>query len=261
MDMNELFDVRGKTALVTGASGGIGLMIARGLVDAGCRVLICSRKLDEITRVAEQLSDHGTAIPFAADLSTPEGIATAAEAVGADNPLHILVNNAGAVFAAPIEQFPRSAFDDILDLNLIAPFELTKALLPSLRLAATREDPARIINISSGGGIMVPDVDIFSYTASKAGLIHMSRHLGKALAGEHISVNCIAPGHFPSKMTRGAALVDDDGVQSDDSFTLFGGRVGTAEDITGAVVYLSSRAGAWLTGVTIPVAGGLATIN
>lgn len=259
MDLNNLFDVRGKTALITGASGGIGLLIARGLIDAGCRVLICSRNLDQISAVAEELSARGTVIPFAADLSTPEGIASAAEAVGAGNPLHILVNNAGAVFAAPIEQFPRSAFEDILNLNLIAPFELTKALLPSLRLAATEEDPARIINISSAGALMAPDFDGYSYTASKAGLIFMTRHLGKTLSGDHISVNCIAPGHFPSKMTAG--LIDDDGAPAGDRFALFGGRVGTVEDIAGTIIYLSSRAGAWVTGHTIPVSGGLGTIS
>jgi len=259
MDVNRLFDVRGKTALVTGASGGIGLMIAGGLVDAGCRVLICSRKLDQISAAAEQLSARGTVMPFAADLSTPEGIGRCAEAVGADAPLHILVNNAGAMFAAPIDQFPRSGFEDILNLNLIAPFELTQALLPALRRAATREDPARVINIASAGAIMVPDWDGFSYTASKAGLIHLSRHLGKALADEQISVNCIAPGFFPSKMT--AALIGDDGAPIDEQYAVFGGRVGTIEDVAGAVIYLSSRAGAWLTGLTLPVAGGVGTIS
>ncbi|NKY42564.1 SDR family NAD(P)-dependent oxidoreductase [Nocardia cerradoensis] len=259
MNLNGLFEVRGKTALVTGASGGIGLTIATGLAEAGCRVLICSRKIDEITAVAEKLSVHGTVIPFAADLSTPEGIATAGDIVGSDQPLHVLVNNAGATFAAPIDEFPRSAFEDILNLNLIAPFELIKTLLPSLRLAATREDPGRIINISSAGALLVPDWDGFSYTASKAGLIHLSRHLGKALAKDQITVNTIAPGHFPSKMT--SSLINDDGSPKGDDYTFFGGRVGTPEDMVGAIVYLSSRAGAWLTGLTIPIAGGLSTIS
>lgn len=259
MDPNRLFDVLGKTALVTGASGGIGLMIASGLVDAGCRVLICSRNLDQITAVADELAARGTVIPFAADLSTPEGITRAGEAVGIDKPLHILVNNAGAMFGAPIEEFPRSGFEDILNLNLISPFELTKTLLPSLRLAATREDPARVINISSAGAIIVPEWDGYSYTASKAGLIHLSRHLGKALAGDHITVNCIAPGYFPSKMTE--SLLGEDGTPTDEPFPLLGGRSGTPEDIAGAVIYLSSRAGAWISGLTIPLAGGLGTIS
>lgn len=259
MDPAKLFDVCGKTALVTGASGGIGLMIASGLVGAGCRVLICSRRLDQIAAVAEQMSGRGSVTAFAADLSTPEGIAGAAEAVGAEKPLHILVNNAGATFAAPIEQFPRSAFEDILNINLTAPFELTKALLPSLRLAASREDPARVINISSAGGIMVPNWDGFSYTASKAGLIHMTRHLGKALAAEQISVNSIAPGFFPSRMTAGH--IGDDGTPDEAIYPLLGNRVGTIEDIAGAVIFLSSRAGAWITGTTIPISGGLGTIN
>lgn len=260
MDASKLFDIKGKTALVTGGSGGIGYMIATGLLDAGCRVFICSRKQADIEAAAARLADKGDVVPFAADLSTEHGIAAAAERVGGAGPLHILVNNAGATWGAPIDQFPRAGFEKILNLNLLAPFELTKALLPALRAGASREDPARVINIASVDGLKVPQWESYPYSATKSGIIHMSRHLGKFLAGDHISVNCIAPGFFPSRMTASVVDLGDEEAMVRAGSPL-GGRVGTAEDIAGAVIYLSSRAGAWLSGVTIPVAGGVGTIN
>lgn len=264
MDASGLFDIKGKTALVTGGSGGIGYMIATGLVAAGCRVFICSRKQADIeaaaARLVGQSADRGEVIPFAADLSTEAGIAAAAGRINGAGPLHILVNNAGATWGAPIDTFPRAGFEKVLDLNLVAPFELTKALLPALRAGATREDPARVINIASVDGIKVPAWESYPYSASKSGIIHMSRHLGKFLAADHISVNCIAPGFFPSKMTASVVDLDDEEAMAGAASPL-GARVGTVEDIAGAVIYLSSRAGAWLSGVTIPVAGGAATIS
>ena len=264
MDASTLFDIKGKTALVTGASGGIGHMIAGGLVSAGCRVFICSRKAADIeaaaASIAEKAGDKGEIIPFVADLATEAGIAAAAERVNAAGPLHILVNNAGATWGAPLETFPRAGFEKVLNLNLVTPFELTRALLPALRAAATRDDPARVINIASVDGMRVPEWESYPYSASKSGIIQMSRHLGKFLAPDHISVNCIAPGFFPSKMTASVVdLADEEAVAK--AHSPLGARIGTAEDIAGAVIYLSSRAGAWLSGVTIPVAGGVATIS
>ncbi len=260
MDITRLFDIAGKTALVTGGSAGIGSMIAEGLVRAGASVTICSRKIAEIEAGAERLSAFGKASAIAADLSTEEGVKAVADRINGAGPLNILVNNAGTTWGAPIDQFPRSGFEKVLNLNLLAPFELTKALLPSLRAAGTKEDPARIINIASLDGLKVPIWESYPYSATKAGLIHMSRHLGKFLAGEHISVNSIAPGFFPSRMT--ATVIDfEDPDEIAAAASPLGGRIGTAEDIAGAVIYLSSRAGAWLSGVTIPVGGGRGTLE
>lgn len=260
MDIATLFDVKGKTALVTGASGGIGYMIAEGLASAGVEVWICSRKAADIEAAAERLSAFGTVRAMAADLSKPEDIAKVAERLNAAGPLHILVNNAGTTWGAPMAEFPRSGFEKVLNLNVTAPFELTKALLPALRAAARPEDPARVINIASIDGMQVPRWESYPYSASKAGLIHMTRHMGKFLAKENISVNAIAPGFFPSKMT--AAVVDFDDAESVESVASpLGHRPGGPEDIAGGVIYLSSRAGAWLTGICLPISGGVATVD
>ena len=256
MSIDTLFDVAGKRAVVTGGSGGIGAMIAEGLVRAGVAVTIVSRTPAEIEAAADRLSAFGTANAIAADLSTEEGIAKVADAVNAAGPLHILVNNAGTAWGAPIEEFPRASFEKVLNLNLLAPFELTRALLPALRSAGTTDDPARVINIASVDGLRVPKWETYPYSASKAGLIHMGRHMGKFLAGEAITVNSIAPGLFPSKLT--AMIIEFDG---DEVRSPIGQRVGGMEDIAGAVIYLSSRAGAWLSGITIPVGGGNGTIT
>jgi len=260
MDIATLFDIKGKTALVTGGSGGIGYMIAEGLTRAGARVWICSRKPAAIDAAAAKLSAFGTVRVIAADLATEAGIKIVADTVNADGPLHILVNNAGTTWGAPIEEFPRAGFEKVLNLNLLAPFELTKLLLPALRRGATPTDPARIINIASIDGLRLPIWESYPYSASKAGLIHMTRHLGKTLAGENVSVNAIAPGFFPSKMT--ATVFDfGDPQEMAEAASPLGARVGTPEDIVGGVIYLSSRAGAWLTGVTIPIGGGVGTVE
>ncbi|MET0248184.1 MAG: SDR family NAD(P)-dependent oxidoreductase [Sphingobium sp.] len=260
-DISSLFDVTGKTALVTGGSGGIGYMIAQGLVEAGCKLFICSRKPADIEAAAQRLREAGGEVTaIAADLSSEEGIAKVAEAVNAAGPLHILVNNAGATWGAPIDEFPRSGFDKVLKLNLLAPFEMIKALLPALRRAGTAADPARIINIASIDGFKLPEWESYPYSATKSGIIHMGRHMGKFLAKDHISVNTIAPGFFPSKMT--ASVVDLDNPDDlDEVASPLGGRTGGVDDIAGAVIYLSSRAGAWLTGITIPVSGGRGTVE
>lgn len=260
LDITKLFDVSGKTALVTGGSGGIGYMIANGLAEAGCKVFICSRKPAEIEAAATRLSGKGQVIAIAADLGTEAGVKTVADIVNAAGPLHILVNNAGTTWGAPIEEFPRSGFEKVLKLNLLGPFEMIKAVLPALRAAGTLEDPARVINIASIDGFKLPQWESYPYSASKAGLIHLGRHMGKFLAGENISVNAIAPGFFPSKMTATVVDFDDEDAVAEVNSPL-GDRVGTVEDIAGAVIFLASRAGAWLTGITIPVSGGRGTID
>jgi len=260
LDIATLFDVRGKRALVTGGSGGIGYMIAEGLVSAGVEVWVCSRKEADIQAAAEKLSALGTAHAIAADLSGEEGLQKVADELNAAGPLHILVNNAGATWGAKLEGFPRKGFEKVMNLNVTAPFELTKLLLPALRAAATREDPARVINIASIDGLKVPRWESYPYSASKAGIIHLSRHMGKFLAAEDVSVNVIAPGFFPSKMT--AAVVDFDDAEAMDAVASpLGHRAGRPEDIAAGVIYLSSRAGAWLSGVVLPISGGMATLD
>lgn len=257
MSAADLFDVRGKTALVTGGSRGIGFMIARGLVDAGVDVIICARKEQELRAAADELAKLGSCRAIQADLSTLEGIDALGAAVSAEFPrLSILVNNAGATWGAPIEEFPESGWDKVLNTNVKAPFFLTRALLGPLRAAASDEDPARVVNVGSVAGLRPPRAETYSYGASKAAIHMLTRQLAGRLARDRITVNAIAPGPFPSKMM--AFVLDDPearaGIESRNPL----GRVGSPEDAAGTAIYLCSRAGAYLTGVVIPVDGGLA---
>lgn len=248
--MSDLFSLEGKRALVTGGSRGIGLEIARGLVAAGVEVTISSRKADAVAAAADELGCRG--IP--ADLSTPEGCRGLAASF--DGPLHVLVNNAGATWGAPLEEFPDSGWDKVLDTNVKGVFHLTVALLPRLREAATAEDPARVLNIGSVDGMRVPAAENYSYSASKAAVHMLTRHLAKRLASEDIAVNAIAPGPFLTKMT--AFLLDSDAGRAAVEAGVPLRRIGTAEDLIGTVTFLCSRAGAYLTGAVIPLDGGIA---
>jgi NAD(P)-dependent dehydrogenase (short-subunit alcohol dehydrogenase family) len=254
--LNDLFAIHGKTAVVTGGSRGIGLMIARGLVQAGARVVISSRKADACAAAAAELAAIGDCVAIPADLSTRAGVDVLAAAVRErfDGQLHVLVNNAGVSWGAPLEEFPDNGWDKVLDTNVKAIFGLTVALLGELRATATSADPARVINIGSVDGIRAPILENYSYSASKAAVHMLTRHLGKRLAGEAITVNAIAPGPFESKMTafmlgnpEGRAVVEQ---------TVPLGRIGTPEDAIGTVIFLSSRAGAYLTGAVVPLDGG-----
>lgn len=251
-----LFAIDGKIALVTGGTSGIGRMIAEGLVAAGAKVYVTARTAADVDATTAALGCHG----IVADLGTNEGVAAVGAALADEGQLDILVNNAGTVWLAPIEEFPREGFARVLDLNVSAPFMLVQALLPLLRVSARPGDPARVINIASIGAFRAGGWDNFSYSPSKAALISLTQHLGARLAGENISVNAIAPGLFPSRLTDEIVPLDDPAVYAAVASPL-GNRVGTAEDIAGAVIYLASRAGAWLTGVTLPVSGGRATID
>ncbi len=249
----DLFRLDGKTALVTGGTRGIGLMIARGLLEAGAgRVVISSRKADAVEQAVAELSKLGAGevVGVPADLSTEAECARLAETV--EGPLHVLVNNAGATWGAPLEEFPASAWDKVIDLNLKSPFYLTQALLPRLREAATPDDPARIINIGSIDGIMTPG-QRYSYTSSKAAIHQLTRVLAKELGPEAITVNAIAPGPFESKMM--AATLDAFGDAIAQAVPLK--RIGRPDDMAGAAVFLASRAGSYVNGVVIPVDGGL----
>ncbi|TQR84984.1 SDR family oxidoreductase [Mycobacterium hodleri] len=252
----QLFDLTGKRALVTGGTRGIGLMIARGLLQAGARVVVSSRKPDACAKAAEELSEFGDVAAIPADLSTHDECLRLAGLVTADlGGLDILVNNAGATWGEPLESFPDAAWDKVLDLNLKSPFWLVQALLPALREAGTAEDPARIVNIGSIDGIRVSPLPVYSYASSKAALHQLTRVLARELGPQHITVNAVAPGPFPSKMM--AATLDAFGDAIAASAPLR--RIGRADDMAGVAVFLASRAGSYLTGTVIPVDGGIAT--
>jgi len=224
------------------------------------RVYITARKAEACDAAAAELSRQGECISVPSDLSSRDGAARLAEEVsGRESRLDILVNNAGASWGAPVEDYPESGFDKVLDTNVKAVFYVTSLLLPALRAAASAEDPARVINIGSVDGISVPLMDTFAYSASKAAVHMLTRHLARRLADEHVTVNAIAPGLFPSKMT--AFMYESPEMEQSIIGRIPMHRAGTADDIAGTVIYLSSRAGAYVTGAVIPVSGGLATLS
>lgn len=261
VDMKNLFSVKGKVALVTGGSRGIGEMMAEGLVENGARVYISARKADACEATAARLSEigkqaGGECISIPADLSTANGIARLVQELSAqESQLDVLVNNAGATWGAPLEDFPSDAFDKVMNINVKAVFELTTKLLPLLRASASAPDPARVIVTSSIEGITTSSQTNYPYSASKAGVIHLSKHLAKELAAEHITVNCIAPGPFESKMM--AFVTDDPKMRAELAASVPLQRIGEPEDMAGAVIYLASKAGAYVTGQTLVVDGGI----
>ncbi|WP_236789574.1 glucose 1-dehydrogenase [Amycolatopsis sp. GM8] len=250
-----LFSVSGKTVLITGGSRGIGEMIARGMVDAGARVIICARKPDAARALAAELSQTGECHALQADLTSCEDIERLVAAVGEHfgGKLDVLVNNAGAAWGSPLEDFPTKGWEKVLSTNVTGLFELTTALLPALRAAEDR--PARVINIGSIDGLRVPFTENYSYSASKAAVHMLTRHLAQRLAGEAITVNAIAPGFFLTEMTK--FMLDDPSMNEMIQNGIPLGRFGQPADIAGTVIFLSSTAGAYLTGATIPVDGGV----
>ncbi|MCX7619425.1 MAG: SDR family oxidoreductase [Acidimicrobiales bacterium] len=254
--LDELFSVAGKTAVVTGGSRGIGLMIARGLVQAGVKVYISSRKADVCAEVAAELSEIGECVAIAADLSLhDECKRLATEVTEREGQVHILVNNAGATWGAPLAEFPDSAWDRVLNLNVRGVFHLTRYLVPALKAAAKPGDPARVINIGSIDGLRVPELETYSYSASKAAVHHMTRVLARRLAREGVTVNAIAPGPFESKMMAATLEAFGDAIRAANPL----GRIGEPEDIVGATLFFASRAGAYCTGTILPVDGGMST--
>jgi len=254
--MSDLFDVSGKTALVTGGSRGIGLMIARGLVQAGARVIVSSRKSADVEAAARELAEMGDCHAIPADISTQKSAQELAAAVAERFPsLDILVNNAGATWGAPLEEFPAGGWEKVLHTNVEGIFHLTVALLGPLRAAADAQDPARVINIGSIDGLRTPSVENYSYSASKAAVHMLTRHLAKRLAAEHITVNAIAPGPFESKMMAFALEDPQARAQIEQAVPL--GRIGRPDDVAGLTLFLASRAGAYMTGAAIPLDGGI----
>lgn len=254
--MSDLFSLSGKKALVTGGAQGLGRMIAEGLLRAGATVAITSRKADICEAAADEMASLGTCVALPADLSTPEAavglVSRYREALGE---CHILVNNAGKTWGGSIDTFPDKAWPGVMAVNVQTPFTMIRELLPELSAAGAPLDPARIINIGSVAGMKTEKLQAYSYAASKAAVHMLSRDLAGDLAERNITVNAVIPGFFPTKMT--AHMRDEDEVDPTLLAHIPMRRLGTPEDIAGIVVFLCSRAGAYVTGAQIPVDGGV----
>jgi 2-deoxy-D-gluconate 3-dehydrogenase len=252
--IKDLFTLEGRVALVTGGSRGIGRMIAEGFLMQGAKVYISSRKAAQCDAAAQALAAGGTCVSLPQDLSTVDGCRALAERLAAVEPkLDILVNNAGAAWGAEFDDFPESGWDKVLNLNLKSPFFLTQILHPALAAAASPDRPAKVINIASIDGIRLNPQETYSYHASKAGLIYLTRRMAARLIRDHIVVSAIAPGAFASDMNRDAR---DRGEAVAKRIPMR--RIGTDEDMAAAAIYLASRAGDYVVGATIPVDGGVA---
>jgi NAD(P)-dependent dehydrogenase (short-subunit alcohol dehydrogenase family) len=252
----DLFDIRGAFALVTGGSRGIGLGIARALVEAGATVFITGRNAEDCDAAASKLAEHGSCVSIPCDLAGTEGIRKLVDEVGRRAPhLNILVNNAGLTWGEPFETYPEEQWDSVVDVNLKAPFFLVQQLLPLLRKASIGDNPARVINVGSIAGIVPMARNSYAYAASKAGLHHLTQVMARHLAPS-INVNAIAPGAFETRMIA-FALNDRAALDAQVPH----GRIGQAEDIAGVAIFLASRAGSYVTGAVIPVDGGLSLRN
>ncbi len=257
--LDHLFSAAGKTALVTGGASGIGRMCAEALVQAGARVLIASRKGEACERTAAELNAlgaAGTAEGFAGDVASEAGVKALAEAVRVrTDRLHILVNNAGRSWGTPLTEFPFSAWESVMALNVAGLFTLTRDLLPLLEKAASSEDPARVINLGSVMGTAALGDGAYSYAASKAAVHHITKILAKELADRQITFNAFAPGPFQSRMTAFATADEERRAKVAETVPM--GRIGQPDDIAGALLYLCGRGGAYVTGAILPIDGGV----
>lgn len=255
--MDDLFNVSGKIVLVTGGSRGIGEMIARGFVNAGAAVYISSRKADACNALAEELSRSGVCVALPADLSHEEECRRLAEEITRrEDRLDVLVNNAGATWGAPMDEYDEKAFERVLALNVKAVFHLTKFLRPMLEAAGTPDNPARVINIGSIDGLRPPTMETYAYSASKAAVHQLTRHLARFLA-PRVTVNAIAPGPFESKMMHATLVAFGDAIAQSAPMK----RIGRPSDMAGAAIFLASPAASYITGAVLPVDGGLATLS
>ena len=261
--LDRLFGVEGKHVIVTGGSRGIGRMIATGFVEAGATVYISARKAEACDATAEELGAldaPGTCVSVPADLSTRSGVDALVRAVAErTDAVHVLVNNAGATWGAPLDEYPEDAFDKLFNINVKGAFLLTQALLPVLRATATEDDPARVINIGSIDGIRTPAMETYAYSTTKAGILALTRHLAKNLVRDHVLVNAIAPGPFESKMMA-FALGSEEGRDMVAS-GVPARRIGRPDDMAGAALFLAGRASTYLVGETIVVDGGIANVG
>ena len=259
--MKDLFSIKDKVALVTGGSRGIGEMIAAGFLTSGAKVYISSRKAEVCDSTATRLSKEfgGECISIPSDLSTLDGVESLANTISSEeSKLDILINNAGASWGAPIDEYPESGWDKVMDTNVKGVFFLIQKLLPVLRKATSSDDPSRVVNIGSVDGIKTGGFDAFAYGPSKAALHHLTRILAASLIKEKIIVNAIAPGPFPTWMlSTGVGF----GGETDVDWSVVGdqnpsGRVGNMQDIAGLAIFLCSRASAYTVGQTITCDGG-----
>ncbi len=259
MNLESLFSVSGKLALVTGGGSGIGRMIAEALAMGGARVLICSRKIEAVTATADEINAlgyTGNVEAFQGDVSSEDDIAAiVAEVLSRSDHLDILVNNAGITWGAPLGGFPHSAWQKVMSVNVAGLFHLTQSLLGALKAAAKDDDPARVINLGSVMGSAAMGDGAYSYSASKAAVHHLTRILGKELAAERITVNAFAPGPFRSKMTAFATGTDEAAAKVGVDVPL--GRCGNADDIAAATLFLCGQGGSYLTGTVLPLDGGI----
>lgn len=257
VDLKDLFSLKGKTALVTGGSSGLGLIMAETLLKSGVRVYIASRRQEKCDAALAHLTRFGDCIAVAADMTDADQRRQLIDVITDREPegLSILVNNAGANWGAPIEDYPDEAFAKVMNTNVNAVFSLTREMLPLLEKAARPLDPARVINIGSMDGLHVPIVQrvpTFAYSASKAAVHHLTRTLAVDLGPRNITVNAIAPGFFPSKMADYVIREYGDDIRADCPL----GRTGQPQEIAGVLLYLASRAGAYTNAAILPVDGG-----
>ncbi|WP_171240810.1 SDR family oxidoreductase [Ruegeria sp. HKCCA5491] len=263
MTPETLFSMNGKTALVTGGATGIGRMAAEALVRAGARVLIASRNRDACEAVAEELNAldaPGSAEGFGGDVGTKEGIDDMVSKVGKRTErLDILMNNAGVTWGAPMGQFPYEAWDKVMSVNVAGIFDLTQKLLPMLMKSGTPDDPARVVNVGSVMGEVPMGDGAYSYSASKAAVLHLTKIMAKELSPYNVTVNALAPGPFVSRMTAFATADEDVRAKVGKSVPL--GRVGSEEDIAGCMLFLCGRGGSYVTGAVIPVSGGINVVT
>ncbi|MHA6494362.1 SDR family oxidoreductase [Pseudomonas borbori] len=253
--MHPYFSLQGRTALVTGGTRGIGKMIAKAFVEAGATVYVCARDGEACAQTAAELSAFGTCHGMPANLASEEGVQVlAAQLAEKIEGLDILVNNAGTTWGAPLESYPVKGWEKVMQLNVTSVFSCIQQLLPLLRKAGSAASPARVINIGSVAGITSHGEDAYAYGPSKAALHQLSRMLARELVGQHINVNVIAPGRFPSKMTQ--HIAGDEAAMAEDTALIPMKRWGREEEMAALAISLASTAGAYMTGAIIPIDGG-----